>query len=192
MGKLSKTTAEVERDLLEGLDGQPKSIVGYEDFDFNVNNLRISPTTSKPDYDQVEGEYLFAITEEVHGNKITKHAYKIGAGVIWYPHLHWAQTQNQVVNWQIDYKIWAANTLEPAWTTAQNRVSDEFTYTSGTLHQITKFASIDMSSYNSAALHVKIRIRRIADTYTGDARFMGFDFHVPVDQPCGSRQEFIK
>ena len=51
-----------------------------------------------------------------------------------------------------------------------------------------------MNAINSTAIHAKIRISRLggnaADTYVGDARFLGFDFHVPVDQ-LGSRQEFI-
>lgn len=196
---ISKGGSELDRDLREGLDNEPKGSAGFDDFDFSVGNLRINPATSKPDYDYNEGEYLFdpATTETVVGTKITKHKFKVGAGVIWRPHVHWIQSQAGVVVWQLEYKMWAANTLEPAWTTVNTiGIDPEFAYASGALHQIQHFPDIDMSSNTSAAVYTKVRISRLggdaADTYAVDARLMGFDFHAPVDQPAGSRQEFIK
>jgi len=115
MGYLSKTTVKVDQDLKEGLDNQPHETFGYDDFDFNITNLRINPATLKPDFDYVEGEYLFdaATTETVIGSKITKHEFKVGTGVagsnIWYPHVHWVQSNSGNVLWGLEYKIWQAN-----------------------------------------------------------------------------------
>lgn len=167
----------------------------WDDFDFGVANLRINPATSKPDFDQDEAEYLFSAnsTETVIGDKVTKHSYKINA-LAWKPHVHWVQENSGNVLWQLEYKIWPANELEPSWVTLQT-IDKEFSYTSGSLHQISSFPDIDMSSYSSIAMHVKVRISRIggdgSDTYTGDTRFLGFDFHVPVDM-FGSREVFVK
>lgn len=197
MTQLSKTTAQVETALLEVLDNQPHGTFGWDDFDFAVNNLRINPTTNKPDFDFDNAEYLFdpAATETVVGAKISKHEYKTQAAA-WKPHVHWAQSAAGVVKWQLEYKMWAANTAEPAGFTTLTTVTNEFTYTSGTIHQISSFADIDMSAFTSAAIYVKVKISRLgadaADTYAADVRFMGFDFHVPIDQPRGSRQPLTK
>jgi len=197
MTTLSKNAAQINQSLLETLDNQPHETFGWDDFDFSVNNLRINPSTSKPDFNYNEAEYLFdaASTETVVGAKISKHAYKTQAAE-WRPHIHWAQSNAGVVKWQLEYKIWAANTAEPASFSTIVATVPEFAYTTGTIHQITEFSPVNMSSYTSAALYVKVKISRlggdVADTYTGDARFMGFDFHVPIDQPRGSRDEFTK
>jgi len=197
MDRLTKTITQVETDMQEGLDNQPHSSSGWDDFSFPVTGLRINPSTSKPDYDYDEGEFLFddASTETVVGKKITEHRFKVGTGVEWRPHIHWIQESAGVVKWQLEIKIVPANNAEGTFLTFLS-TTDEFTYTSGTLHQITLFPTIDVSSLNTTAALVTVKISRLggdaADTYVGDARFQSFDMHVPIDQPRGSRQEFVK
>jgi len=197
MPQVDKTTVEIQRDLDEGLDNQPKETYGWDDFAFPVNGLRVNPTTSKPDYDSTEGEFLFddSSIEIVVGKQITQHRFKTGTGVEWRPHVHWLQESAGDVKWQLDYKIDPANTAEGSYTSITTTTA-EFTYSSGVLHQISVFPVIDMSSYDTTAAVVTIRLSRVgndvADTYTGDVRFQSFDFHVPIDQRSGSRQEFIK
>jgi len=184
------------------LDTRPQIKFGYDDFDFNINNLRINPATFKPDYDYDNGEYLFdaSTTETVIGTKITKHEFKVGNGVAgsntWYPHVHWVQSDSGNVVWGLQYKMWQASDLEPEWSSVIKTTAKDFTYTSGAIHQISPFTPIDMGLITSTAVHVKVRVSRIGndalDTYTGDARFLGFDFHVPINQIFGSRQEYIK
>lgn len=193
----NKTITEINRDFSEGLDNQPKENYVWDDWSFPTSNLKISPVTSKPDYDQTEDEYLFddSTNETVIGSGITSHKFKLGeSGMTWRPHIHWMQEGSGRVLWQLRYKIIPANTLESGWITIQS-TTDEFTYTSGSLHQITIFPYIDTSTFTSTAFQVKVEITRLAsdllDTYVGDARFMAFDIHVPIDQ-IGSRQEFIK
>lgn len=168
--------------------------VRFDDFDFSVNNLRINPATSKPDYDYNEGEFLFdpAATETVTGNKITKHKFKMPCA-LWYPHIHWMQSASGNVLWQLEYKIIPFGEIEPVSYTTIQTVQQEFTYVSGTIHQISEFTPIDMTGFNSYAMHVKVKVSRIggnaADTYTPEARFIGFDFHVPIDS-IGTYDEF--
>lgn len=195
--KINKTGTEVDRDMSEGLDNQPQETIGWDDFAFSVGNLQINPNTSKPDYDYDEAEFLFddSSTETVVGKKITEHRFKVGTGVEWRPHVHWIQESVGVVKWQLEFKIVPADSAEGVFLTI-NSTDDEFTYVSGTLHQITLFPAIDVSALNTTAALVTIKISRlggdVGDTYVGDVRFQSFDMHVPIDQPRGSRQEFIK
>jgi hypothetical protein len=169
----------------------------WDDFSFPVSGLRINPATSKPDYDQNEIEFLFdaGTTETVVGVQISRHEFAQDQ-LLWMPHVHWVQDAVGNVVWQLEYKIWAANTVEPVGFTAISAFTPEFAYTSGSIHQITSLPDIDVTPYSSStAMVVKIKISRLGgdsnDTKSGDARFMSFDFHVQIDA-FGSRQEFIK
>ena len=192
------TKTEVDSSIDEQYNDTPKTNYVWDDWSFPVNNLRINAVTSKPDFDQDNIEYLFdpATDETVLATGITSHTFKLGeAGLTWRPHVHWVQEESNHVYWQLEYKVWPANELEPAsWTTLSD-TTPEFTYTSGALHQISVFSNIDASGFDSTAFCAKFKISRlgtnVADTYTLDARFLSFDVHVPIDQ-LGSRQEFIK
>lgn len=195
---INKIGVDVDRDMKEGLDNQPKQSAVYDDFSFPVSNLRVNWVTSKPDYDQNEIEYLFAsnTTETVVGAQITKHSFKSGGeGNMWFPHIHWGQATAGVVKWQLEYKIWCANTTEPGSYTVITTTDSEFPYTSGVLHQVSSFTPIDLSIIDTTVCIVKVKVSRLGgdaeDTYPADARFQSFDFHVLIDQ-LGSRQEFIK
>lgn len=167
----------------------------WDDFWFSVNNLRVNPATLKPDFSETEVEYLFdpSSTETIVGSRISEHRFKVAPSV-WIPHVHWAQSAAGHVVWQLEYKMWGAGAPEPSWTTITNNTSSVFTYTSGTIQQISEFPPINMSS-TSLAINVKIRLSRLGanvlDTYALDARFMGFDFHVPIDM-LGSHEEYVK
>ena len=169
----------------------------WDDFDFSVSNLRVNPVTSKPDYDQNEGEYLFddSTTETVVGSRISRHEFAQDQEE-WRPHVHWVQNASGNVVWQLEYKIWPSNTIEPVSYTSISAFTPEFTYSSGSLHQITSLPVVDVTPYsNNTAMMVKVKVSRLGgdtnDTMSGDARFLGFDFHVQIDA-LGSRQEFIK
>lgn len=169
--------------------------INWDDFYFNATNLRINPSTSKPDFDYLTGRYLFdgSSTETVVGQKITEHRFKINSAE-WHPHIHWVQAAAGNVVWQLEYQIWPAGQTEPAFTTILSNAV-VFAYTSGTIHQISTFPAIDMSALSSVAAQVTVRVSRLGanagDTYSGDAAFFGFDFHVPVDA-FGSKNELTK
>lgn len=186
-----------DKALEVALLGYPGLARGYDDFAFSVSSLKSK--SDKPEESVEEDEFLFNANtvETVVGSKISEHRFKIGAGVIWYPHVHWAPEEAGVVIWQLEYKMWMAGSLEPGWTTINTvGIDAEFIYVNGALHQIQSLPEIDMSIYESTAIEVKVKISRlgnnVADTYPSDARFMGFDFHVPIDQSHGSREVFVK
>lgn len=195
--QIDKTAAELESSTHQQYDGDQAVNVGYDDFKFQVGNLRINPATSKPDFDYTNFVYLMdgSSTETLAARDVTSHRFKVGSGVLWYPHVHWLQEASGVVVWQLEYEFrepdYGQLTTGTITTTGQ-----EFTYTSGSLHQISEFDPIDMSAFSSSAIMTYIRISRLggdaSDTYSGDAKFYQFDFHVPLDQERGSRQVFIK
>lgn len=166
----------------------------WDDFKFSVTNLRINPSTSKPDFDFTNGEYLFdpASTESIIGGEITSHTFKMPTAE-WRPHIHWIQSQSGVVKWQLEYKFTPAGVAESASWTTLTTIQQEFTYSTGTIHQISVFPAINMTGFNSSAINVKVRISRLGadaqDTYSIDARFLEFDFHVVVDD-LGTTSEF--
>lgn len=198
MGKIGYTSSELNIDVEEGHDNQPKVNIVYDDYDFPVSNLT-QQAGGKPDKDYNEDEWLFddGGTETVVGSKITKHSYQIDlkegqTELLWYPHIHWMQDGVNEPAWQLRYKLCPAGQAEGSWVTISGSIP-EFTYVSGSLHQISVLPTINVTGLLNTAVEVKVQVSRLgaSDSYAGDARFMGFDFHVPIDQ-LGSRTEFIK
>lgn len=128
------------------------------------------------------------------------HLWKLGSEL--HPHLHWWQNASGVPNWLIQYR-WQkeGNAKTTAWTSA---VWDAhaFTYTSGTLNQITEFGHISAPvGYGQVSDIVQVRIIRDTnntsglfsgvDTYTGVASAVSFDIHIECDT-LGSRTEYTK
>lgn len=182
-------------------EGKVSDIVGYDDFKFSVSNLT-QQGGGKPDKDYAEDEWLFDdnSTETVIGSQISEHRFQTElkdgeTQLLWYPHIHWMQESAGVVAWGLDVKFCPAGEAEGSWLNFLNP-TNEFAYVSGALHQISVFAPIDVKSVINTATEVKVRVYRLGgdvlDTYVGDARFMGFDFHVPIDQARGSLSEFTK
>lgn len=191
-------TDDADLNYDESVLNQPKTNYVWDDWSFNVNNIRINAVTSKPDFDQDEIAYLFddSTTETVYGSGISKHIFKLGeVGMTWRPHVHWIQKAAGTVLWELQYRITPADSLESGVWTTINSTTDEFTYDSGNLHQITIFPYIDASGFDTTAFIFDFKLSRLGgdggDTYAGDAFFKSFDIHIPIDQ-LGSRQEFIK
>lgn len=194
--KLNKSFTDINTALAEGLDNQPKQNYVWDDWSFSISGTNVNKNTSKPDFDQDEISYTFDDTDEetIYGSGISSHKFKLGvAGLEWHPHVHWIQKAAGTVIWQLTYRLTAADSQESGtWTTITTTAS-VFTYSSGSLHQITTFPAIDASGFTSTAFILDFKLSRInaGNTYTGDAFFKSFDIHVPIDQD-GSREEFIK
>lgn len=201
---LGQPIEETQAALDQQYNGAPSQVIGYDDFDFAVSNLT-QQAGGKPDKDYDEDEWLFddGSTETVVGSKITSHKFQIeltakqiAEGVtqlLWYPHVHWMQEGANEPAWGLRYKMIPAGELEGAWVDISG-TSPEFPYVSGALHQISVLPTVDVTDFLNTAVEVKVQIRRdgASDSYVGDARFMGFDFHVPEDQERGSLTEFKK
>lgn len=138
-------------------------------------------------------DYIFLNTQ-------ISHKWKVGSVV--YPHVHWWQNQNAVPNWLIQYR-WQRNGLAQTtpWTNLA-LLSSAFTYTSGTLNQI---------SYNAgwitppvwAGLSDILQIRLIRDSqnstwlfpwiwlYSWTVSATSIDTHIEIDM-VGSSTEYTK
>lgn len=122
------------------------------------------------------------------------------AGTNIHPHLHWWQISANYPNWLLQYrwqKMGAAKTT--SWTTAV--VAEHvFTYTSGTLNQISEFTEITPpEGYGEVSDIVQYKIFRDvtnvstvfagADPESSDVDALNFDSHIRIDS-LGSDEEY--
>ena len=99
------------------------------------------------------------------------HSWKIGSTV--YPHLHWEQTTSSIPNLLIQYR-WQHQGLAKttAWTNYPIKVN-AFTYTTGTLNQITHDTGLVPPT--GATLSDIIEFRILRDTTNASGQFTGSD-----------------
>lgn len=127
------------------------------------------------------------------------HDWKAGSAIN--PHIHWWQTENNTPNLMIQYR-WQKN--GSAKTTAWSSLpwaANAFTWTAGTLNQITGFGSISAPVGYGISDILQIRFMRDstnasglfagADPFTTDVSTTSADVHIEVDM-LGSHQEYIK
>lgn len=149
-------------------------------------------SSSKPDYNYTELTYDFPqndSSEALYFNIQMPHGWLEGSDIN--PHVHWIQTQNLNVTWKIDYRWYNPNSAVPAsWTTV---TIDQlaFTYSSGSLHQISKPSSMISGTGKTLSSILQVKLYRDDNVYTGDALALEFDIHYEVDA-VGSGQEFLK
>lgn len=154
-------------------------------------------------FDFTEGALVFKTNADLNDwaimNVQINHDWKSGSNV--YPHIHWFQAQNNTPNWLIEYR-WQRNgqAKTTAWTRAI-MTSNVFTYTAGTLNQISGFPVITPpANYNISDI-LQIRFLRDnantsglfagADPYTADVSATSADVHIEVDM-LGSHSEYVK
>lgn len=151
----------------------------------------------KPDFDYTNAGLLFPTndtTEFVTAIMQFSHARKAGTDIE--PHIHWDQINSNDVVWSMVYKWYQPGAAVPATWLKLIEQSDAFTYTSGTLHQITTFGTIDGSGISGVSSILKVKVYR-DDAVAGgagtgdDALATEFDVHYQIDSP-GSDQEYIK
>ena len=166
----------------------------WNDLRFPIQNVKINPATSKPDFDFVEIELLFddADTETAVGVGQMDHDYLEESSI--FPHVHWIQDASGVVKWQLEYKFWNSGDAEPAgWTTITTE-EVAFTYVSGDLGQVSYFPAVDCIG-KDLSFNMKFRVSRLgadgADTKVGDAKFIEFDIHYRRDS-WGSGEAWAK
>lgn len=152
--------------------------------------------TSKPDFDYDNVGLLFKqndTTEIVYA--VMQFEHKRAAGSDIEPHIHWLQQNSNDVVWMMQYKWFDNNDPVPAAWTQLTEDHDVFTYSSGTLLQITDFAAIDGSGITgvSSILLVKIWRDDNVDGGAGSGDVLGYEFdvHYQSDQP-GSANEYSK
>lgn len=118
-----------------------------------------------------------------------------------YPHLHWLQSSSNIPNWMLQHR-WQVNggVTTSDWTSAKYS-SQAFTYSAGSLNQITVFPSIAVPSGSTISDIVQFRILRDtdndsvlfsgADPLSGNAAALMFDIHFQINS-LGSTDEYTK
>lgn len=108
-------------------------------------------------------------------------------------HMHWEQPDATEREITVKYRIQNNGAAKTAsWTTvtkALNATNNAFTYTSGTLNQITGLVDIDLTGASISAV-VEFQMAR-TDSETGDIEVTFVDAHIQKDTD-GSRQEYVK
>lgn len=134
-----------------------------------------------------------------YDNYQIRHAWEIGTAI--YPHVHWEQAQNNTPNWLLQYR-WQVNggLKTTAWTNYPS-VTNAFTYTSGTLNQISYGAPLTPPVGASLSDILELRIIRDnanasgvfagSNTYTATVGLTSVDIHIK-ENTLGSRQEYVK
>jgi hypothetical protein len=127
------------------------------------------------------------------------HDWKIGSIV--YPHLHWFQSQAGVPNWLIQYR-WQINgeAKTTSWTNYPLN-TQVFTYTSGTIMQISHNSGL--TPPEGAGLSDILQLRLIRDSnntstefagndpVTGNVSTVNLDVHYEINS-IGSDEEYVK
>lgn len=151
-----------------------------------------------------EGSLTFAdtavLSDYVTMNVQMSHGWKIGSTI--YPHIHWWQTSSDVPNWLLQYR-WQRNSYPKVTTWSGIAYSGmAFSYTSGTLNQITGFGSGIVPPVD-AALSDILQVRLLRDTtnastlfggtdpLTGDSDVVNLDIHIEKDS-IGSDEPYVK
>ena len=118
-----------------------------------------------------------------------------------FPHVHWFQTQNNTPNFLFQYR-WQLNgqAKTTAWSNHKMK-TNAFTYTSGTLNQITYGLGITPPAGDNVSTILQVRFTRDktnasaaftgSDTHTATAEITSLDIHIEIDA-IGSRTEYSK
>lgn len=148
---------------------------------------------SKPDFDYDNVGLLFPqndTSEIVYAIMQFSHSRKTGTDIS--PHIHWLQQNSNDVIWRMAY-VWFDNgeAVPTTWIHLTEDV-DIFTYTSGTLLQITDFAMIDGSGITGVSSILLVKVWRDDNVDggagSGDALAYEFDVHYEKDQPASANE----
>lgn len=156
-----------------------ESTVGTLQYNYDENSITMSPNGSISN----SADRLIVNFQKPHGAKTDS---------LFHLHIHWEQVSTNDVQFTIQYRIQSnGESKTTAWTevVTNSSAGNKFTYTSGTLNQITEISEIDWSG---ATISSTLQVRLVrTDSTTGDIEATFVDGHVERDG-FGSRQEYIK
>jgi hypothetical protein len=176
----------------------------WDDLRFPFTGRNIDVSTGRIDYDYTDLGITFQsnarynVSEQVSMIAQLPHAWKEGSAVR--PHIHWLQTSSADPNWLLLYRVYS-NGEAPGSFTAVKWSSHIFTYSSGTLCQITTFPEISMTG-KTVSCFIDFKFYRDNDDTSGlfsgnDDSGIGaitvkeFDVHYLTNSP-GSTSEYTK
>ena len=175
----------------------------YEDLVAELIGKKLESPSSKITQDTAEGTVVYSSTctlaDYIVVNSQMSHKWKMGSDI--HPHIHWHQAQASIPNWMIQYR-WQRNgqPKTTAWTSVKMN-TNAFTYTSGTLNQISSLPAITPPENYSISDIFQVRVIRDTgnasglftglDLYTGSVSALSYDLHFVADT-LGSRTEYTK
>ena len=168
----------------------------WDDLRFPLVGRRLDSAAGNLDYNYAEVGVDFAANSDDADNESLifvaqmPHAWEEGTEI--YPHLHWKQSQDNNVAWQLKYRMYTNGEAVPTtWVTVPMSTL-KYTYTTGTLAQISTIPAIDMTGFSISTI-IEFKLARIgaSDSYTGNALATEFDVHYKTDS-FGSEEEFLK
>jgi len=179
----------------------------WDDLRFPAQGNRMDVSAGRLDYDFFNGAIGYqqnARYPEEPVSMIAQMPHEWKEGSIIRPHIHWIQRGSTEPNWLLAYKIipkGQTQTVETDFSghTLLIKTSNAFTYTAGSIHQITNFGDIDMSLGTVSDI-VHFVLFRDNDDFTGlfggsdsgiTEYLTEFDVHYQIDT-MGSNREFIK
>jgi len=179
----------------------------WKDMVFSLFGAKLNSSSGKVDYDYDNNVIVFSpngtignTADMVGGNLEINHEFKVGAGIVFKPHIHWLQevTSNAVLDvvFTMRYRLQRNDTIQTtAWTTitaeAGTGGDDVFDFTGGAdglYNQITKFDDITVTCGISDTFQIQIAR---TDITTGNISATFIDFHGEVDSD-GSDTEYVK
>lgn len=192
--KLKTANDKITQNAAYILDLQNRIINVYESMAFAVNDVELniipgSPITKSAVYDY--DSHAISFTSDANlSNAYTIYmsvqiprGYKLGTDII--PELYWIQKVSGNVVWNITYRIYRPGKAIPGWTTIAS-TGTKYTYSSGTLLQISTFKAISGSAIVDTDAQIDIRISRNAndanDTLNGNAYFKSLLLWVCTDK----------
>lgn len=170
----------------------------WDDLVGSLIGKRLSATTGKVDYDWSENAITFQ-----SGGSISTEADIINFN-FQYPHaaiedgemrlhVHWEQPDSTEREFTVKHRIQSNGEAKTtSWTTTVvtcNSTNNVFTYSSGTLNQITELVNVDMEDAGISAT-VQFQLAR-TDSETGDITVTFVDAHIELDS-AGSETEYVK
>lgn len=140
-------------------------------------------------------------TDYITTNHQLNHDWALGTSI--YPHLHWWQTTANTPNWLLAYRWQKQGSAKTTAWTELPWTANAYTWTAGTLNQITKFGAIAApTGYGEVSDIVQFRLYRdytdasgkfggSGDPVDADQDIVNFDTHIQVDM-FGSSSEYAK
>ena len=171
----------------------------WDDLRVPMQNTKINPTKSEPAFETfIGGTYTYAFSatnaddESLLFSAQLPHSYKIGTNLK--PHIHWSPSTTNTGNVVFELEYTAASIYGTIGATTSTTTTIE----SGGVafkHQLAMFDDIDGSDLGLSSMII-CRLTRLgtdaADTFTGKAFVLEFDFHFEIDTPGGSYDEYSK
>ena len=172
----------------------------WDDLTFPASAVDIDKGSTKYRFDAINMGIVFdndsRYTEE-QVNMVGQLPHRAKAGSNLHPHIHWVQDSVTVPNFLLAWRV-INNGVVPGAFTLSTIDNHKFTYSSGSIIQISEFDEIDMTN---ATISCLLEFKLWNDTANTSTEFAGavakavlfkeFDAHYEIDS-LGSDDEYVK